>query len=677
MKRKRKLAAMVLAAAAAVLLGVTAPRDAAAGALAGMSVLAPNGGEQLMAGQMVTVRWTAAAAAHHYGVYLATGATTSWRQVAGNLSGTSYRWRAPVSAANVRSAWIRVVGFSAAGAVVASDRSDAPFSIDVVDVRRPASNAQLVGGTAATVSWRLGKTVRPVARVRVLLSRNGGTTYAQIASLNAPGGVAPLSFAWPVPIYALSYDACRIKVELRDGAGLAIGADTSPGSFAIAPPGAMVSSWGTMKVGSLKLNGVTYTAAAGATRRRDDTGVTEAELRDGMEVKLRGRRNDDGLTGVYLQVEAEDELQGRVSGLDTSAAPPRFTVLSQLIYTDDLTIFANFPPPGDVTALAAAQFVEVHGQRDLAGAVRATRVELLAGTGDPDPEHPELKGRIGSLTPTTFTIGTQAVNYSGAQIVPAGATLADGNPVEVEGPLAGAVLMALRVEREDLEDEPFEPREGQKAEVEGYLQSLVDNGNGTFAFVVAGTAVGTTAATAFVGGSPLDLAEGVKVEAEGYLTGGTLVAYRVEFRRARVRLEAEATAASAGGLTLVGVAVALDDLTKKDPADLVPAVGTRYEVRGYQDSAGSVLAEEIRERGGGGAEIIQGPVSAFDATAGSVTILGITGDLGGAGVVFKSTAEQVITREQFFAALKVGTVVKVKGMYASGTIAGEEAELEN
>ena len=77
-----------------------------------------------------------------------------------------------------------------------------------------------------------------------------------------------------------------------------------------------------------------------------------------------------------------------------------------------------------------------HGQRDADGNIRATRVEKLSGS----PEI-ELKGVVSNLGATSFELWGLTVAFSGAVIEPSGATVAEGDLVEVEGALSGSVLL--------------------------------------------------------------------------------------------------------------------------------------------------------------------------------------------------------------------------------------------
>jgi hypothetical protein len=377
---------------------------------------------------------------------------------------------------------------------------------------------------------------------------------------------------------------------------------------------------GIMTKGSVKVADKTFDAS-GADIVEDDTSATEDKLQDGMKVHLKGVISDDGASGTAFVIEAEDEVQGRVSSLDALGNPPFFKILQQNIFTDDRTVFSNFPgpDPDGITDMENDQFVEVHGQRDANNNIRATRVELLAAVGEPDPEESELKGLVSGLSGFTFFIGLQEIDFSGALVEPMGATINNGDFVEVEGNLNGSVLEASKVEREDLEDEEFDPVEGDEIEIEGFVSEFtVHPGD----FKVDGRPVRTTLSTEFENGSDEDLRNGVEVEAEGHWSAsdGTLLVEEIDFKRVRIKINAEATAASSTGVTVLGLNIQINDLTEIDPDILPLSSGTFYEIEGFQDTSGNIIAEEI-EDGDSGRILLQANVVSKNDASDTVTLL--------------------------------------------------------
>src|ERR1700752_3646032 len=96
-------------------------------------------------------------------------------------------------------------------------------------------------------------------------------------------------------------------------------------------------SIGVMTKGSIIVNGVHFDDSS-ANIRIDDRAGTSAELQNGMVVKVRGQINDDRINGVAQQVEAESEVRGTVQTHNAAAVPPSFTVISQTVLVDDLTV---------------------------------------------------------------------------------------------------------------------------------------------------------------------------------------------------------------------------------------------------------------------------------------------------------------------------------------------------
>jgi len=445
-------------------------------------------------------------------------------------------------------------------------------------------------------------------------------------------------------------------------------------------------SFGVMTVGSAIVNGVRFEDST-ANITIDDTPKTASDLRDGMVVKLRGIRNTDGVTGTAERIEVENEVRGTVQSTNPAALPPAFVVVDQTVLVDDLTVFASFLPvpasPGAAVAAltAATSMVEVHGQRDAAGNIRASRLELLTT----NPLGDELRGRLTGLDTLarTFSLSAVPVSYGPiTAITPAGASLAENARVEIHGSFNGATFVATRIDLEDLEDAQFQPGANDDVELEGFIVGFTVH-PGTF--TINGQTVQTTSGTRFENGSALDLADDVKVEAEGRVSGGTLVAEKISFRRGRVLLTGGATVTGtipgAGTLEVFGKPIQITGLTEIDATSGI--TNEPVEVRGYVDSAGAIVAERIKDNpGGGGKDILQARVT--DEVANVLTVLGIDADLTSA-TQFEDANDQPLSGglSAFLAAVTPassgapGTLVKVKGTFNLGTIAVEEAELEN
>jgi hypothetical protein len=136
--------------------------------------------------------------------------------------------------------------------------------------------------------------------------------------------------------------------------------------------------------------------------------------------------------------------------------------------------------------------------------------------------------------------------------------------------------------------------------------------------------------------------------------------------------------------TVLGLDVRVDDLTRledKTDADVEPLrladlnPGEYLEVRGSEDpgSTADVIAALV-ERDDVDDTLLQGFVTSV--TDPSFEILGVTIDTTSTGV-FRDIDDSFMTREQFFAAVGAGSLVKARGTEISTTVlAATEVELE-
>jgi len=415
-------------------------------------------------------------------------------------------------------------------------------------------------------------------------------------------------------------------------------------------------SIGVMAKGSVIVNGVRFEDTT-ANISIDDTPKTAADLRDGMVVRVVGTVNADGITGTAQRVEAQIEVRGTPTSVDPAANPQSLVVLGQTVFVDDQTVYSNLTGFGAITT---STLIEVHGLRDTGSRIRATRIEAnTAQMGDSTVD--EIRGVVSGgagTNPTAFNLGTQAVNASAAVIAPAGASYQNGSVVEVHCTVRpscapGGVFQASRIEVESAEDSGSQPGSGQRFEAEGLISGFTAHpGN----FFVAGTPVTTTGSTRFEGGIATDLANDIKVEAEGTWNGSALLANKIEFKRSVIRLQG-ATANGAGQSFDLQIAnstyvvkIELDSLTSGS----LPANGLGcVQVRGQRKTPASplvVIAGEIDlSCSSGDRHFIQAPVEA-EVPETTITLLGFLLNVSNPTDTpqYQDVNDQPITRTVFF-----------------------------
>jgi uncharacterized protein DUF5666 len=422
--------------------------------------------------------------------------------------------------------------------------------------------------------------------------------------------------------------------------------------------------------GSVFVNGIEF-STAGATIKIDDNPSIESDLKVGMVVKVRGTSDDATRTGSATQIEARDILEGTISNVD--AVNKTITVMGQTVRIEDNVtrlndndaqkVFgdANFTP-GD--------FAEVHGFADdpIPGGVRATRVVTRASG------EFESKGFVTGLGATSFGLALSpggaaslTVNFT-AGTLPAG--VVNGSFVEVKStaaPIASVITAALI----HLEDKIGAA--GEKVEVEGIVTS------GTLAsFVVNGQQVVTSGSTLFEGGLASDFAVGVALEAEGSLNAsGAIVATKISFE-SNIKIEGDASGVTTTSLTVLSKLVAIDQLTRIDNGPV--ANGDHVEVRAIRDRNNNLIASRIVKQSASTKAFLQGPVTAADSTAGTLTIVGtlVISDNNTEWRVSSTASDTPVTKATFFSKINANvTVVKVKwDPFSSLGLPIKEAEIE-
>jgi len=431
---------------------------------------------------------------------------------------------------------------------------------------------------------------------------------------------------------------------------------------------------GVMLKGSVIVNGIRFEDTL-ANITADDTAKLPAFLQDGMVVKVKGRRNGDGLTGTAEKIQVENEVRGALASKGTDT----FSVHGQTVQVTGETIFANV---ANFAALNNGDMVEVHGLRDAAGVIQATRVEKF-GLGAVVED--EVRGVISGLTVVTagsgtFSIGNLVLTYSPATTITPGGSLdltSIGKLVEVH---IGPSNFAARVRFEDLADAEFEPAEGQEFEVEGYVSLFTGP---TATFKVNERVVLLGASVRYEGGLESDLGNGVKVEAEGHLIGAILVAEKITFKE-NIKIRAIPSAAnptsnSVPDLVVLGLVVKATSTTRNDASTI--DTSHRLEIRGFLNLDGTITAVRIKD-GGGGDPFLQGVVTDINAAAHTFKIAGIVISAGSAVARpndDNGTDTLTMNLDSFFASLTAGkTAVKAKGLFSTppATITATEVEIE-
>jgi hypothetical protein len=360
--------------------------------------------------------------------------------------------------------------------------------------------------------------------------------------------------------------------------------------------GQTVSGYGQGTIsgfGSIIVNGVRYDDSAATVLDVDGSGKSSADLRLGMTVEVDSGEISGSVgsqTATASRIRYSSEMVGPLTGVD--AIRQRLTLLGQTVQLTASTVFDD-SLVGGLSALSVGRVVEVHAAYDTAAAVyKATRVEPRANA-----TSYRLRGVVSQLNTgaSSFRIGAAEFSYAGVGSVPS--TLANGSFVRVQ--LALAAANSSRWTVTTFGSAGNEVVDGRKAKFKG----LVTAYSSVADFSVNGQRVNASGAS-FSGGSAANLTAGLRLEAEGVVQSGVLVASKVSVDSRGDddprEFELKGNIASLDTLnkrfTLRGVVVSYAStgvaFKSGTVADL--AVNRKVEVKGVLSSDGNtVLASEI------------------------------------------------------------------------------------
>ncbi len=341
--------------------------------------------------------------------------------------------------------------------------------------------------------------------------------------------------------------------------------------------------------GSVIVNGVRFDDTRATVVDEDGMVRTRNDLKLGMVVDITGELRGNSGNGVAHSIQFGNEIAGPVESVDTATG--QLVVLGQVVRVDADTLFSGYA--AGLADAQAGDLVEVFAFYDTSSAsYTATRIERRATLAAY-----KLRGRISgldSLDNHSFHIGGALIDY-GSIAPPALPRLANGLSVRVS---LLTTSVAGRWVASSVHTSQRNFPEASEAELEGFIGSFVSSAN----FLVAGIAVDASGpGVTFRRGSINQLANGMRVEVEGRMSNGVLVASQVEFKRGgdqefELHGAIESVDALAQTFVLRGMTVTYDNSTvfaAGTPADLL--VGAQLEVRSSPTAGGvSLQAEMIR-----------------------------------------------------------------------------------
>ncbi|MFW2372264.1 MAG: DUF5666 domain-containing protein [Gammaproteobacteria bacterium] len=390
--------------------------------------------------------------------------------------------------------------------------------------------------------------------------------------------------------------------------------------------GSGYTSTGTVTgFGSVFVNGVEFETDSAIFEVEDASG-SQDDLRIGMVVQVSGSINTDGITGDATKIRYGDDIEGPITAISENAD---FNTKTLSILGNTVVIKTADTAFEGVTygSLLEGYVVEASGFYDDSDVMQASYLKFKSNTYSGSTQF-EITGPINGLFDTTFSIRGVTVNAASANLSDLPNGLQNDINVEIKGTYDGVnTITASEVEGEEIELVD----DGSEVSIEGYITRYVDVSN----FDINGYPVNASNAT--LEPSTLQPRLGIKVEAEGSVSNGILIASEIESRSgdaevsayvdsidlANERFTVEVVAGQPSvTVQLTTATITEDDVGIDDYLNLSELdVGNFVEVRGFETGTSTINATRVK-RVDPDTIKLQGVVTAQTNDI-SITVLGV------------------------------------------------------
>lgn len=350
--------------------------------------------------------------------------------------------------------------------------------------------------------------------------------------------------------------------------------------------------------GSVIVNGVRFDDTNATVKDDDGQALSRDLLKLGMVVSIdSGPIDQASLTAVARAITVGSELLGPVTANDVAAG--RLVVLGQTVVVTATTVFDERLAGGQA-GIALGSAVEVYALLDpVSGQYVARRIEP-----ESSPGRYKIRGVVSAnnVAARSFRIGTETFTYAAGA---APANLADGALLKVQVATSRNGSGQWVVSSFSSGATPLPPN-GAEVEIESVISRFVSLAD----FTVAGIPVNASAARLEPTGAVL--VAGSRVELEGVMQAGVLVASKVELKDesddddgggddgtgTEFEIQGRITSINGSLKTFVvrGVTISYaGSVVYEGGAEADLAVDEKVEVKGVLSADGTVVvAEEIK-----------------------------------------------------------------------------------
>ena len=456
-----------------------------------------------------------------------------------------------------------------------------------------------------------------------------------------------------------------------------------------------ISSGTVTGFGSVYVNGVRFeTDSSTIFDVEDNIDATQADLRVGMVVQVEGTIISNS-AGIATGIQYSDDIEGPISAIpgkadifeNLDATEKTFSIMGKTIVVSRAdTAFegSNFT----YDSIALDNVIEISGFYDQRGDLRASYVERKSLNFDPD-NILEIKGTA-VWTGSNFKVQGINIDLASPTYFDLVNGLQDGLLVEVKGTYDSSTntIIATEIDAEsnDLNDE------ASKVELEGIITEYASGSE----FKINGLTV--NASSAVFTPTTLQLKDGVKVEVEGTMLDGVLIAMEVEVRGGSAEVSAPVgstidtinnsfTVELAGQSITVQLTAATrieDDIGIED--DYIALIndlkeGDFVDVRGFESATNTITATQIKREQEVKDIELQGVVRMQDPNT-SITVLGVTFPVDIFTTIYENESDESVSTHSLFIDLTTNdsTVIKIvdkKDGEGNGQDVADEVEIED
>jgi len=178
-----------------------------------LTLLNPNGGEIIPSGYAHNIEWKAPPNADTFKLKLSMDFGNTWETIDKGITDMSYEWIVPTPKKNQTNCLIKIAAYDSKGNKMENDKSNAPFTIEVITIISPEEGEILTSGSPYTIEWTTQGTSRPENKVILKYSKNGGRNWKKMVTIE---GDDPEQHFWTVPDVPKAKAKCKIMVVLKD-----------------------------------------------------------------------------------------------------------------------------------------------------------------------------------------------------------------------------------------------------------------------------------------------------------------------------------------------------------------------------------------------------------------------------------------------------------------------------